>query len=172
MKTPKPLRFCFLEKARGDEARTLLMTVFRDSARSAERNVGEMLTGNMDRKRIATIAPYMGDRLVGIVACRKLAFSDRNKIFSVTDLAVDPNCRRMGIGHRLLQEAENFISDNWLKGEPGFARLSDATKLRDPKSRFYETAGYAPDCTPGRLPCGEPVLVKALNAEPALAYGT
>lgn len=165
MAEPINLTIEFLSAAHGDEAAAVLSQAFGQTSEEARAMVDRMLKRNETRERVAMLAAVVNGKLAGVIACNKPLDENPNDVYGVTNLAVDPNSRRHGIGHKLLAAAEDFISRDWLKGQFGFARLRDFTKRARPDSHFYEDAGYVVDEESAGAPQEDPVMIKPLNEE-------
>ena len=165
MGEPINLTIEFLNAAQGDDAAQILKQAFHQTDEEAHEIIGRMLERNKTRDCVAMLAASVDGKLAGVIACHKPVDNDPEDVYGVTNLAVNPANRRYGIGHKLLAAAEAFISGEWLKGQFGFARLSDYTKRAKPDSHFYEDAGYVRDEETMGRPQDDPVLIKPLNED-------
>jgi len=156
----KLIRVAFLEKAQLAQAAALLGTAFNESAKVMRGELAESFSA--DPYRPVVLAATEGDKLVGVIECDTGPEFEQRNIYAFSKLAIDPAHRGKGIGQQLVQAAETFVSNAWMKGEPGTVAVIDGTKLDNPKSKFYENMDYAADWPPV-LRDGQPILKKKLN---------
>lgn len=109
----------------------------------------------------AVFVATINGRVVGTVQCHyyEPGFS------AVAWLAVDEACRKNGIGHLLMQQAEFDIAHAALPRRDAAVLLKDGTKKNNPASRFYENMGYVHEA-PGVMHDGLPILTKRLKNRP------
>ncbi len=109
----------------------------------------------------ATFLAIRGDEPVGIVT--SLRDQARRSLFHVVEMWVAPEARRAGLGRRLLDEIEG-----WITSCGGTRARLSVTNAATAAIQLYESAGYKPDGnsqesrhTPGLI---ESSLVKRLDA--------
>ncbi len=142
------LTFDFLQVAQRDAAVALLSFIFPDYKNEVTGAVDHIVNrGNYAEpyKRqpmgVGAFSTKSG-KMVCFVQCEPDASKEDS--WWLGRLAVDPAWRNKGIGHALIEEAENFICRVPLTKSEREIKLVDGTKLFNPQSRFYEEMEYAP----------------------------
>lgn len=96
-----------------------------------------------DKNCLMLVAEYEG-KVVGVLYANIESADDDEVTYgyhrvSIDEVSIDPDYRSMGIGSKLMQEAENWARQN---------NISDLTTLaytfNDRAVRFYENNGYEP----------------------------
>ena len=154
------LKIAFLEVAQKKQAISLLSKAFNAA-------VDDMTSGFDTEHTNDNIAPVtftasIGDKVVGVIRC---AYYDP-AYAGLFCLAVEPTYRQQGIGHALMNYAEDYISTEWMRGNPGIISLWDETKRKNPSSTYYEKMGYQMTPYEERNEDGLPCLYKRVNTDP------
>jgi len=135
-------------------AAKLLAAAFNASAFHTEQDLAaSAYKGDLRKTFIAATAQ---GKVVGISICE-----NNGETFSIEMLAVAAEQRRAGIGAQLMQHTENFMRDNWLRGQTATIAIEDLTKRSNGGSRYYENMGYQRTGKTGST--GAPVLYKTLS---------
>jgi ribosomal protein S18 acetylase RimI-like enzyme len=87
------------------------------------------------------IVAHSGERVLGYSCYRKIACTVHS--FEVCWIAVDPACRRLGVGRRLLATSEERI--RLLGGTRAYIETSSKAEYEAAR-RFYEGCGYTLEC--------------------------
>ena len=129
--------------------------VFReDEIEVALELVHDALEGG-EQSEYKFIVAFSGERVLGYSCYRKSACTVHS--FEVCWIAVDPVCRRLGVGRRLLATSEERI--RLLAGTRVYIETSSKAEYEAAR-RFYEGCGYAVE---GRLAdfyaCGDDKLI-------------
>jgi GNAT superfamily N-acetyltransferase len=98
----------------------------------------EWASGDAEGDEMATLLALRGSEPVGIVA----TYRDENeqKVFHVIAMWVAPELRREGVGGRLLEEIES-----WITSSGGTVAQLSVTDAAAAARRLYESAGYEAD---------------------------
>ena len=98
------------------------------------------LESYLEKDAAFTLGAFQDDRMIGFLWGYAID-TPFEKVFHIAYIAVDENCRKMGIGKALINEVEKFIRDcddiNSIELIVG--------KRNENAVRFYEAIGFGPD---------------------------
>jgi Acetyltransferases len=92
----------------------------------------------LEDKSYSTYVAKVEGKIAGFMnLCKNLTFEAEGKVVRVTALAVDHTCQRMGIGAKLLAQAERYAAENNIN----YITLTSGMH-RAGAHLFYEHSGY------------------------------
>jgi len=135
-------------------AAKVLAAAFNSSAFHTEQELAN--GGYKGDLRKAFVATNAQGTVVGVSICE-----NNGDTLSVEMLAVAADQRKQGIGAQLMRHTEDFMRDNWLRGQTATIAIEDLTKRGNGGSLYYENMGYQRTGKTGST--GAPVLYKTLS---------
>lgn len=130
---PARLKIVPMHQGHHDQAARLLRDAFNISVMKNRQELKKDY-GGVTRAFVAV----SGKKVIGTVRCHH--FDDHS--LSVSILAVDKRQRGKGIATQLMKHAEAFMRKQWLGDDQTYISLEDRTRLKNPRSKFYEKLGY------------------------------
>jgi hypothetical protein len=101
--------------------------------------VGERIQ-QLDKNREAVFVAILDEKVVGYIHVEKYNTLYFETMANILGLAVSGKCRKMGIGKALVEQAENWASEN----EITLMRLNSGSARSD-AHKFYRALGYGSD---------------------------
>jgi ribosomal protein S18 acetylase RimI-like enzyme len=166
-KNPAPdIRIDFLRATQRDEVLAMYRRagMVRNAGKSA-RNFAALFNYNKEGAMTVAFTASAGGHIAGAICINAVkddvASPHPGNSALISWLAVDPAFQGRGIATALMKKAEQHIAKNLFRNKFCFVLLADATKSKNPESRFYEHRGYKP--TGDDSDCGNPMMYKCLN---------